>query len=486
MNVNRPFVLRIVIASAIASAALSAPLPAHAIPAFARKYGTSCLTCHVVYPKLNPFGEAFRRNGYRFPGVDSDYVKQETVALGQEANKKTFPNSVWPGTIPISVPLSFGANGQAVVIPDSNSTAGRNAQPGTVLTLQDLVAEAHIWAGAALDDTITLWAELTFGSDGSLDVEHAQVLFNDLIGPKHAVNLIVGHGFPNITPFAPHSSYIADQMVTNAPVAGIYGIAGGAATPDNAFTLVNNYTGGELNGVVAEGRLGYALGLNAGVNPGGGVRFPTEDVYAHVAYKLGGMRLDGEGSTGAADPLHPWAENALTLYGFGYHANSFYGAAAPFANDVSTTWGGGVRGQYGSAELNAGFYNQLHNHGVDDGSRVTARVFFSELSYVVFPWMVPALRVESQTLDPELGTSSTAWHVMPGIAFLIRPNLKLLVVANWEHATGFPVKSDGTVLPYAGGSADWGPISIAPSPGAAANASSSEFETIAFFLAWAI
>ena len=61
------------------------------VPAFARKYGTSCLTCHTVYPKLNPFGEAFRRNGYRFPGVDSDFVKQEAVPLGQEAYKKEFP-----------------------------------------------------------------------------------------------------------------------------------------------------------------------------------------------------------------------------------------------------------------------------------------------------------------------------------------------------------------------------------------------------------
>ena len=38
--------------------AASASAPARAIPSFARKYGTSCLTCHTVYPKLTPFGEA--------------------------------------------------------------------------------------------------------------------------------------------------------------------------------------------------------------------------------------------------------------------------------------------------------------------------------------------------------------------------------------------------------------------------------------------
>src|SRR5574342_568151 len=95
----------------LAALTLATAAQARAVPAFARKYGTSCLTCHTVFPKLTPFGEAFRRNGYRFPGVDSDYVKQEQVAMGQEASKKTFPNSVWPGTVPSSVPLAFGVLG---------------------------------------------------------------------------------------------------------------------------------------------------------------------------------------------------------------------------------------------------------------------------------------------------------------------------------------------------------------------------------------
>ena len=142
---------------------LTAAAPARAIPAFARKYQTSCLTCHTVYPKLNPFGEAFRRDGYRFPGVDSDYIKAEQVALGQEANKKTFPKTVWPDWIPAAIPISVGANGQALVIPSKTSSAGQAAN-GTHFSLQDLQAEAHIWGGAAFDDTITAWFEVTFSS----------------------------------------------------------------------------------------------------------------------------------------------------------------------------------------------------------------------------------------------------------------------------------------------------------------------------------
>ena len=69
---------------------------AWAIPAFARKYQTSCVTCHTIFPKLTPFGEQFRRNGYRFPGVDSDATKSEPIPLGTDQQKKTFPNSVFP------------------------------------------------------------------------------------------------------------------------------------------------------------------------------------------------------------------------------------------------------------------------------------------------------------------------------------------------------------------------------------------------------
>ena len=39
---------------------LAAASYSHAIPAFSRQYGTSCSTCHVDFPKLNDFGEAFK------------------------------------------------------------------------------------------------------------------------------------------------------------------------------------------------------------------------------------------------------------------------------------------------------------------------------------------------------------------------------------------------------------------------------------------
>lgn len=43
----------------------------YAIPAFARKYGMPCSACHLGWPMLSPFGQAFKDNGYQL-GNDRD------------------------------------------------------------------------------------------------------------------------------------------------------------------------------------------------------------------------------------------------------------------------------------------------------------------------------------------------------------------------------------------------------------------------------
>ena len=53
----------------------------HAIPAFARRHKMSCVTCHVGFPMLNGFGEAFAGNGYQLPGAD---LSDQLVDTGDE------------------------------------------------------------------------------------------------------------------------------------------------------------------------------------------------------------------------------------------------------------------------------------------------------------------------------------------------------------------------------------------------------------------
>jgi hypothetical protein len=464
---------------------LAGPRAAGAIPAFARKYETSCLTCHSVYPRLTPFGEAFRRNGYRFPGVDSDYVKMPAVPLGQEANKKTFPGTAWPSSLPGGSVLAVGANGQAVAYPQKSATIPRENHD-TRFSLDGLVGEGQLWAGAALDDSITLWAELTF-ADGGANVEHAQVLLNDLLGPTHAVNLVVGRGFPTLTSFGPHSSYLGDARLSNLPVTGIYGLSG------DPFVLVDNYNGVEATGVLA-GHADWSAGLSAGKNNLGGFRSSAENYWGHVGYKVGGMRLDGEGSKGPKDALRPWAEDAVTVDLFAYRSREVLGGGAAtlteLTSDTSRTFGAAARAQLGSAELDLTFYAQRHDRGWIDGggglAALNANVTSAELSYVVFPWMVPAVRVERIGLRPSGGSSASDLHVMPGVAFLVRANLKAVLVGNWERTSGFPVDPAGAGLAWDGGNADWGNFVAAPKDPAAPGAKQTEFESIALFIAWAM
>ena len=458
---------------------VSVSLPAHAIPAFARKYGTSCQTCHTVYPKLTPFGEAFRHNGYRFPGVDSDYWKQDPVALGQEGYKKSFPNSVWPGIAAGGAPLALGFNGQATIHPDKGVT-GALADNGTNFTLQDLVGEAHLWAGGSYDDKITYWSEVTFSSDGTISIEKAQVLINDFIGPQHSVNAIIGRGVANVSSFGPHSSYMTDTLMPSVMATGLLG-----STTGDSFNIGDNYNFVELNGVVLGGRLMYNVGISDGQHVD--VR-PTENVYAHLGYKFGGMRFDGEGTAGPTDAEHPWAEDAITLDVFAYKSNSHFvtptGAKAAAASggtavpqmDPALTLGAGLRAQWGSLELNAGFYGEKHNHALDPGSVTTtdgAQIVtqYDELTYVLFPWMVPGLRLEYTHVAPDGQPSVNLVRVVPGVAFLLRPNIKLLLTGDIEAADGAP----------AGG---WGGVNGSIAPATAGSITEFESINIGLYTAW--
>ena len=84
----------------LATVLLLAAGSARAIPPFARKYSTSCGTCHAtVYPKLNPFGRRFKMNGYQYPdGAEESYAATSGSKLGDSDELlsllKSFPLSL--------------------------------------------------------------------------------------------------------------------------------------------------------------------------------------------------------------------------------------------------------------------------------------------------------------------------------------------------------------------------------------------------------
>lgn len=474
---------------------------AHAIPSFARKYQTSCQTCHTVYPVLNPFGEAFRRNGYRFPSqkksVDGDAVKTPMIPLGQEEYKKTFPDSVWPSQITDAVPLSVMLNGGlAVNLPnsDAQSAGGNTFNWGGVL------AEFHIFAGGSFSDTVTYLVQATFESDfgsppGTFDLETGYLLWSDIVGPPHAVNLWVGRLFaPQLSSFGLHSDYLNDSRPPGISIAGLYNGSGG-------FTLGLGHTdGAELNGILVH-RFAWSLGWVASSAASGLSPPNAEDVYAHVGIKSGGVALDGEGKYGpnVPDPMKPWAEKAITIDVFGYHGlglldngtGAIAGAAAvPVAQgDRFDAVGGSVRAQLDSLVLDSGVQIEHHQRpfpgspasgpngqfpGVPDYNGATAVVQWNELDYVVYPWLVPGVRTEftyatiDANVDP-LARPVNLLRLIPGVAVLIRPNVRTILTGDFERAYG---------IPPSGSWANAGGLAVAPGPGQASKVTAEQVNLV--------
>ena len=406
---------------------------AWALPAFARKYKTSCVTCHTIFPKLNPFGEQFRRNGYRFPGIDSDNTKAEPVALGTDEQKKTFPDSVWPGLLSPFPPLAFGFNGQAIFHPDKNSSAGA-ADNHAVANFDTLIEEGHLWAAGSIDDTITFYSELTASRTDGVDLETAAIYFNDVIGPAHAVNLAVGRRIGTYTSFQNHGSYFADLMMTQVPVTGLYG-----ATSD-PFVWNDNHNGIEVNGVLAD-RFDYSLGLAAGTNLDAR---NSANFYGHVGYKLGGSTLDGEHTGGVTQDLAH--ENSLTLDAFAYRSISrFNDALDPpvLTKNTSVTFGGSIRAQHQELELDAGAFFQTDDHVSSTAPNTSTLSQWNELSYLLYPWLAVGARVEYLRVAQDGANAVSDLKIVPGVVALVRPNLKLTLTASLEQATGMPAAGWG-------------------------------------------
>ncbi len=460
---------------------------AGAVPSFSRKYHTSCQTCHTVYPVLNAFGEAFRRDGYRFPSndgsLDSDVEKAAAVELGQEQYKTLFPAAVFPDKIAEAVPLSVWLNGGlSVNLP--NSAASDSAQ--NTFAWGGILAEMHIFGAGAFSDTVTYMAQLTLETDfgnppGTFDVETGYLLWNDIVGPSHLVNLWVGRLFaPQLTSYGLHSSYLNDSVMPGVSVGALY-------NPTAGYTLGMGHTdGAELNGIAGH-RVGYSLGW-VGSSAAPGLTTPnSEDVYAHLGFKLGGMSLDGEGKGGNApeDAGKPWNETAVTLDVFGYHGISRLdngtgviagGTATPVRqDDRMDAIGALIHGQVGGLVVMAGVNLEHHDrpyqgtgaiattsggvagvfNGVPDFASATAIVQYDEIDCIVWPWFVPGVRAEYTQASVEGGSDVSLLRIIPGIAMLARPNIKVVVTGDLEQATGLPVTGS------------WGPAGgmVVPNPG---------------------
>ncbi len=468
-----------------------------AVPSFARKYNTSCQTCHTAFPVLNPFGEAFRRNGFRFPSVkgseDSDAAKEETLPLGQEEYEKTFPNSVWPDRISETAPLSLLVGGGVnYVMPNSDL----HSTTGNTFAWNGVANPVSIFAAGSFSDRLTYYIKVAASTTG-VNIGAAYLAWNDLIGPRHLINIYLGRlTAPQLTSYGVNASYVADKAMPAVSVAGLF-------NSNNSFILGRGPSdGAELSGIAAH-RISYSAGWLASTAQTGLTVPTSEDAYVHVGAKFGGMSLDGEGAHGmeTVNAKKPWAETSFTLDTFGYHGVT---VADNFTNSPNVTAqrsavdavGHAARLNIESLVLSGMFQYQVHHRpylgtgpiaanppvqpnalpGAPDNRKGHGYIGSAELAYVVFPWLIPAVRAEYTLLGSDWGKGSLL-RILPGATVLLRPNIRIYVVGDIEHAYKLP--------PAAPSNASWWTLaggSILPQPGS----SKTEVEQISAVVSWAL
>jgi len=413
---------------------------ADAVPAFARKYQTSCQTCHIVFPKLNAFGEAFRLNGYRMPNETEEMVKEIPVPLGAPAYRRLWPKAIWPGAISPAVPLAVN-----IKMADVNTSAV-NEEGGVDSVRNDFQfpQELNIFGAGTLGDTVSYFTEATFGQepDGSVTVEleHAHIAFDSPFGPKNLFHFRIGKIAPNLVDGFQEMWIMTDAGIDSLFAYNPIGPNGGTGIEeDTGISLPVLATGVEAYGIIKH-RMLYVAGVVNGLGDPNGARFDgnnAKDVYARLDYKIGGMGLDGD-LGGKNPPAENWRENSLRLGVFSYRGDgNGIGFEQPEGDIASIQDEHFLRtGFYASAFLRDLNVFGVYLHGTDtlqtfDADAVqigqispSYHAWFTEADYVFYPWLHGAFRYETLTpADPAVQSLRTGVF---NVSALIRANVKAM------------------------------------------------------------
>ncbi len=429
---------------ALVGVVLGVSWPAEAIPAFARKYQTSCSTCHTVYPVLNSFGKAFRANGYRIPGGDENFTKDQPVPLGAPAWQEVWPNSIWPSDIPGHSVAAFWL-----------SSRYRVNKSAKITNEFDGINEIYVLAGGTLGKSFSFFSELEIIDGGTVPTSFGAALpraFLQYNHPSHKFNVTYGLFEPRavLTSTRLRMSRLSDYLSNR------YGMPPTA----NSFSLAPNQRGlevwGNLEGPGNKGGLewfgGVVNGRDAGTPPGAGAygtevsglntRFQAalaregrtnvevnsdKDFYAGANYKIGGMGvLGGGGPEGELVQADNFIDNSVTLGAF-YYGGIFPALVTEAGQEILDRDGNKFYRVGAKVDLNVQKGNilygfQLNRDRVRDAGRdFEQRINLVEARYVVYPWLIPMARFEH--LKPNYGVAFDRTTIHTSI--VVRANIRV-------------------------------------------------------------
>jgi hypothetical protein len=439
---------------------VSAP-QAKAIPAFARKYQTSCTTCHSDFPQLNDFGKAFKKNGFKFPTDDELFVKQPPVMLGAKAQKEVFPKAVYPGELPGSLPIAFRYSGFAQY--NSKIPLAVGYVPRTDLFAPNTFT---VIAAGSFGPTLSFWIDddlSTGGSGADGGLGDGYIKAND-IGhylhlPKDALNVRFGQ-FELDLPFT-------QARTINLSDYDIYDQAGVAfiGTTNNPFVFGVPQRGIEFGGYPNDGNFSWSVAIVNGNNDSPAAR-NSKDVYVRISQRFN-LERDAtvRKEVQAAGPTGPRDHTSLRLGAFGYYGRNALNIGGsifpglPTIHEPFYRAGGDFHFKYRQFELwGLGMFghdtNLALNDPVDPTGFVSAKAVtftggFAEGEYWIYPWLIGLMRYDFVNSPADFSTGvisrgTTRNRFSPGIQVLVRANIKLA----FEYQRRFEQPNSGPPPPF--------------------------------------
>ena len=283
--------------------------PVSAIPAFARKYGMPCSSCHEAWPKLSPFGQQFKDNGYQ---------------MGNDRDAPIFQNpAYWPATFRIT-PIWHRESTDKGQVDGGNGPGGNEAK---------ITTDGFDWSGLDFHTAGTLAHNFSFyvlpsaDNTGAFHFESVWARM-DNVGGSSWVNIKLGK-------FELDNLLSEKRILTLTSVGGSYQnyhfqpfVAPGV-TEGYTFGIGDNQDGVEWMGHSKDDRTRVSAALLSSNDGTPGL--PTSRAYdgffaASRAFELGGFglqRVGGFAYIGEANTYFQYTNGGVGVPGTGIGNKGF-------------------------------------------------------------------------------------------------------------------------------------------------------------------
>jgi hypothetical protein len=272
-----------------------------AIPAFARKYGMPCSSCHEAWPMLSPFGQAFKDNGYQ---------------LGNDRDAPIFQQpAYWPVTFRMT-PVWHRENENRAAV---DGPAGPSSTEGNVTTHGFDWSGLDFHTGGTLAKNVSFYVLPSSDNTGAFHFETVFARLDNLAGTSW-LNFKLGK-------FELDNLLSEKRILTLTNVAGVYTnyhfqplTEGGGALPF-VFGIGDNQVGMELMGHSKDDRTRYSAALLSSNDGSPGL--PTSRTYdafftASQAFQIGSLGLQRIGAfayLGQAPTYFQFTQTSTTQVG---------------------------------------------------------------------------------------------------------------------------------------------------------------------------